>query len=631
MESKQLSVYSHVIENAEYYIGVDNVCAWPNLTQMPDGKIVTMIHNTPSHLLLEGDVDSYMSANGGRTWEFQSSTSLHKPGNTIGNLAAGLSHDGALIALIAGWEGKNFRENSIQPRICRSYDYGKTWKFFGVLQVPEGFSSLCVFGDVVLLDKKDHLAVPAYVYSAKQQNADEFTSMLFFSHDDGKTWQDFSIIGSGCNETSVLRLKSNRWLAASRTDVIRNTVLFVSEDEGKTWKKTGIIAGYEEKGNDEHPPHLLRLHNGNILVTFGKRWLPHGVGGRISKDEGETWGSRFELINFGWGDCGYPSSVQLDDETIVTAYYSSKNRFHNRYHMGVVRWSCDSIKERTVKGWHISHPSSTTSSRKKHAIKIIKAPDMIPISSGTYKLGFPDYPVRSVTLTYNFEISSTVITNGQYREFCDKTGRAYPQIIRPDNEPVMTPGYFEDFPQYPIVNVSWRDATEYCNWLSDQSKLPLCYTWTGDYCKLSFPEEGYRLPTDAEWEIASRAGKRDFKYPWGNVWEQESANLYLSHPGGKMVNFISYHGPLPVAAYKAEGGVYDMAGNVAEMCNDDYMAGILEGMDPHSDTMKHGGLPVLRGGSWADCEDAARCSNRQYGWEITKGDIYTGFRIVRRK
>jgi hypothetical protein len=86
---------------------------------------------------------------------------------------------------------------------------------------------------------------------------------------------------------------------------------------------------------------LLRLKDGRILLTYGLRERGHqGIGIRISEDEGKTWQAPTRIVNLeGSTDSGYPSSVQLEDGSLVTAYYSNGIAEHRRYHMGVARWA----------------------------------------------------------------------------------------------------------------------------------------------------------------------------------------------------------------------------------------------------------------------------------------------------
>lgn len=332
-----------VIENIENIIAVDNVCAWPNLTMMPDKTIIATIFNKPSHGQEEGDAVCYASKDGGRTWSYAGTPIPHETGKNRMNLAAGLSNDGSLIVLVSGWGGKNFREYILPAAVCRSKDGGKTWERKGSVKNPEGEDNLIPFGDIVRLGEKV-LAAPAYGHVGRQSEP----AYLIFSYDDGYTWGDVVLIGAfgqepdvtnHFNETTVLRLKQDRWLAAARTNGrCQDLQLVVSEDEGRTWKIPEVLSRGGISRRLEHPAHLLELNDGRILLTYGIRWGFHGIGARISDDEGRTWSTPMVVIYYGGGDGGYPSSIQLEDGTIVTAYYSDANKNHPRYHMGVVRW-----------------------------------------------------------------------------------------------------------------------------------------------------------------------------------------------------------------------------------------------------------------------------------------------------
>ena len=90
-----------------------------------------------------------------------------------------------------------------------------------------------------------------------------------------------------------------------------------SVDGGVSWSQPHMtpIKGY--------PPHVIRLHNGWLLVVYGKRWPPFGEFACISKDEGETWEveNEIQLSSAPNEDLGYPASVQLEDNSILTVYY----------------------------------------------------------------------------------------------------------------------------------------------------------------------------------------------------------------------------------------------------------------------------------------------------------------------
>ena len=335
-----------IVRNVENIVAVDNVCAWPSLTLLPDGAIAAALFNKPSHGLMEGDVDCYVSGDGGRTWIFSGTPSPHEPKTIRMNHASGISNDGSLVVLCSGWGGKDFREYILPVMVSRSRDEGETWDRSGEVRLQEGMPNLIPFGNIIRVNGGT-LAVSLYdAVSIPGINR----AYVFFSTDDGRTWQDPVIIGgSGVlqnpalgnyNETPLLLTSQNRFLAAARTFTREASLaLLISENRGKSWIIPENLYGSGLTNPGEHPGHLLKLNDGRILLTYGIRWGSHGIGARVSNDNGLSWGQPMIVISYGGNDGGYPSSVQLKDGTVVTAYYSDKNRFHDRYYMGVVHWT----------------------------------------------------------------------------------------------------------------------------------------------------------------------------------------------------------------------------------------------------------------------------------------------------
>ncbi len=145
---------------------------------------------------------------------------------------------------------------------------------------------------------------------------------LIRSTDSGKTWEDLSFVSAdnNHNETALLALTDKHILAASRTYSRGNIDLLESHDDGRTWSEPRRVTE-----NSQHPADLIRLASGKLLMAYGNRREPPGCAAIISDDQGQTW-DYANRVMVGWtavsGDCGYPSSVQLDDGTIVTMYYS---------------------------------------------------------------------------------------------------------------------------------------------------------------------------------------------------------------------------------------------------------------------------------------------------------------------
>ena len=316
-------------QGAERYVAIDNVCAWPNLTLMPDGSVVATIFNRPYHGLDVGDVECWASRDG-RLWEKRGTPAVHEGESNRMNVAAGLAHDGSLVVLASGWGGRDFREKILPTLVARSSDGGRSWSRSSAVRLPEEVDFLIPFGDIVQ-GEGGLLAASFYHEIPGRANA-----YLLFSRDDGRSWGEaVKLAPHDYNETALLRLRPDRWLAASRSHADGHLALYVSEDEGKHWARSGLLTlpGH-------HPAHLLELTDGRILLTYGIREKGHhGIGYRTSEDEGRTWSRPTRIVNLEeTTDGGYPSTVQLADGTLLTAYYSNRVPQHQRYHMGAARW-----------------------------------------------------------------------------------------------------------------------------------------------------------------------------------------------------------------------------------------------------------------------------------------------------
>jgi hypothetical protein len=197
---------------------------------------------------------------------------------------------------------------------------------------PSGAESTLVpFGDIVR-SPDGTLGASCYSHAAGLN-----TAHFVQSENDGRTWSGpRALIGAeDYNETALLCLDEARWLAACRTRRDGHLELFASQDAGATWSAQGTLTLPAQ-----HPGHLTRLHDGRVLLVYGLRNRGlRGVGARWSQDEGRTWEDPVVLVDLqDAADVGYPSSVQVADGTIVTAYYCDRIPAHQRYHMGVVLW-----------------------------------------------------------------------------------------------------------------------------------------------------------------------------------------------------------------------------------------------------------------------------------------------------
>jgi hypothetical protein len=339
------------VEILQRFVSIDNVCAWPNLTRLADGSIHASIFNQPSHARMEGSVEVWSTRDGGHFWEKSGVAAAHDKGTNRMNVAAGKNGKGELVVIASGWElkpgeTKNERMDLVKVLpawISISGDGGKKWKTYknSFPEAEEGMTQFIPFGDV--LEAEDgSLRVLAYAQSLDK--AVNKVSM-FRSDDQGKNWRWVSHLSDasgptafagGHNETAFYQTGAKTWIAAARRWKAGAAMdLFISEDDGLSWQYLRQLT--EES---QHPGHITALENGDLLLTYGNR-VPgeYGVAVKFSTGQGKTWSEEYLVVDdLKSRDCGYPSSVQLPDGSIMTAYYSNGNSVHDRYHMGTVIW-----------------------------------------------------------------------------------------------------------------------------------------------------------------------------------------------------------------------------------------------------------------------------------------------------
>ncbi|HVY70406.1 MAG TPA: SUMF1/EgtB/PvdO family nonheme iron enzyme, partial [Verrucomicrobiae bacterium] len=168
------------------------------------------------------------------------------------------------------------------------------------------------------------------------------------------------------------------------------------------------------------------------------------------------------------------------------------------------------------------------------------------------------------------------------------------------------PSHWNDNPKKPVERIRWRDAKQYCNDLSAMEGLKPCYNEKTPDWDCDFTANGYRLPTEAEWEYAARAGT-DGAYDFGPAdklrqygWNADNADEKTHVVGQKKPN---------------RWGIYDLYGNVSEWCEDVYSPTYYAESpkaDPHGPPSPGKDVKrVMRGGNWKSSADMSRVTFRQ--------------------
>ncbi|HOD51128.1 MAG TPA: sialidase family protein [Candidatus Hydrogenedentes bacterium] len=309
---------------AEIYIG------WPTIAKTREGELlVAFSGDRDAHICPWGKTQLVRSSDNGATWT---------PAETVNNTPLD-DRDAGIIqtrqgTLVVSWFTSLAFERNDQYRrhreklsaetvnqwfgswIRRSEDDGKTWGSYIRVETS------APHGPIELSDGR-----LLYVGCTGANTPEERVGVLE-SRDDGRTWTRIGSIAqaegddpSQCHEPHVAETAGGALVAMARYhgegEFANHLRQAFSTDGGKTWTR------FEPTPIWGYPPHLLRLDNGWLLVTYGRRTEPFGERACISKDDGKTWDVQSEIVlsQAPSSDLGYPASAQLGDGSILTVYY----------------------------------------------------------------------------------------------------------------------------------------------------------------------------------------------------------------------------------------------------------------------------------------------------------------------
>ncbi len=326
-----------------------NYIGWPTIVKTSKGEIIIVFSgDREAHVCPWGKIQMVRSSDNGKTW-----SGVITVNNTpADDRDAGIIETGKgtlLVSWNASWyftmpsvmrESWKRHAEKMNPEIRkqwtgalvrRSEDNGKTWG------APSRTAAFAPHGPISLQDGRLlYVGTGAAGILAEE------------SKDDGVTWQQIAKISAPAShytEAHVVECGTGRLVAMFRNEDPDESQRFLgqseSDDGGKTWSmihNTGIW-GY--------PPHLIRLKDGNLLVSYSHRRSPYGQRACISYDNGKTWDLKNEVVlvdNAPDDDLGYPASAQLEDGSILTIYYQKDQPGEKPCLMGTY-WRPDGTKK----------------------------------------------------------------------------------------------------------------------------------------------------------------------------------------------------------------------------------------------------------------------------------------------
>ncbi len=304
---------------------VGRYIGWPSIAQAPNGDLIAVFSGDRSaHVSEDGKEQMVRSTDGGETWGGPI-TIFDSP---IDDRDSGILRTSRGTMIVSWFTGPPYWTPLQGHYIVRSVDSGFTWgdPIRTPVTTPHGPIQLRS-GRLLYLGLEPHSShtIPMD-YNGPPAGSPHKVSIAA-SDDDGLTWRLIShfpvpadALMLSYDEPQMVELPSGRLIAMFRdNNSPQRLIQSESDDGGLTWSTPHRtpIQGY--------PPHIIRLGNGWLLVSYAKRWDPLGEYACISRDDGETWDVEHEIrLTEAWsGDIGYPASIQVADGSIWTVAYEA--------------------------------------------------------------------------------------------------------------------------------------------------------------------------------------------------------------------------------------------------------------------------------------------------------------------
>ena len=325
------------------YSDARSYSAFPHVVQMEGDELLLAFRQAPRHpagvrhTSPRSIITVIRSKDSGQSWETAEPAQLAGGGGQeFGLLYLGGGRVGGALAAhevfpeeeaersgVPWTHPREYPFRSVGAVWCWSDNYGLTWRVDRTILV--GPRVLACAPAIRLLDGT--LMIPAYGALGRAKIG---SSVLYHSDDEGSTWSEGIDIARGTpksrayQEPVLMELAPGHLLSMLRVSDPENPGVFwrcESTDSGRSWSRpqpTGILSGA--------CPRLLKLRDGRLLLTYGRRFEPYGIYAHLSEDGGQNWGRAWQLRPAPDTDHGYTSSLEFDDGRILTTTYGKNAR-----------------------------------------------------------------------------------------------------------------------------------------------------------------------------------------------------------------------------------------------------------------------------------------------------------------